>query len=67
MMGEFIDHEFVRAHELQMYRLPWPIGLYNVDGSANKIGKITEAINLIVEYKGHKSQSKFYVLRKWSS
>ena len=27
----------------------------------NKIGKITEAIDLVVQYKGHKSQSKFYV------
>ena len=35
--------------------------MYNADGSPNKIGKITKAINLIVQYKGHKSQSKFYV------
>ena len=27
----------------------------------NKIRKITEAIDLVVQYKGHKSQSKFYV------
>ena len=59
--GEFIDHEFVQAHELRTYQLPRLIGLYNADGSPNEIGKITEAINLIVQYKGHKSQSKFYV------
>ena len=62
MTGEFIDHEFAQAHELQTYQLPCPIGLYNADGSLNKIRKIIEAINLIVQYKGHKSQSKFYVL-----
>ena len=61
-MGEFIDHEFVRAHELWTYQLPHPIRLYNADGSPNEIGKITEAINLVVQYKGHKSRSKFYVL-----
>ena len=61
-MGEFIDHEFVRAHELRMYTLPCPIGLYNTDGSPNEIRKITEAIDLIVQYKCHKSRSKFYVL-----
>ena len=60
--GEFIDHEFVRAHELQTYQLPHPIGLYNADRSPNEIGKITEAIDLIVQYKGHKSWSKFYGL-----
>jgi len=59
--GEFIDHEFIRAHELWTYTLPCPIGLYNVDGSPNEIGKITEAIDLMVQYKGHKSRSKFYI------
>ena len=47
-MGEFIDHEFVRAHELQTYCLPHSIGLYNADRSPNEIGKITEAIDLVV-------------------
>ena len=60
-MGEFIDHEFIRAHELWTYQLPRPIGLYNADRASNEFRKITEAIDLIVQYKGHKSQSKFYV------
>ena len=60
-MAEFIDHEFVCAHELRTYLIPHPIGLYNADGSPNEIGKITEAINLVVQYKGHRSWSKFYV------
>ena len=60
-MGEFMDRKFVQAHKLQTYQLPCLIGLYNADGSPNKIRKITEAINLIVQYKGHKIQSKFYV------
>ena len=60
--GEFIDHEFVQAHELQTYQLPHPIRLYNTDRLPNEIRKITKAIILIVQYKGHKSQSKFYVL-----
>ena len=60
-MAEFIDHEFVHAHELQTYSLLHPIGLYDVDGLPNEIGKITEAIDLVIQYKGHRSQSKFYV------
>ena len=59
--GVFIDHEFIRVHELQSNQLPCPIVLYNADRLPNEIRKITEAINLVVQYKGHKSQSKFYV------
>ena len=56
-------HGVTRAppYELRTYTLPRPIGLYNADGSPNEIGKITEAIDLVVQYKGHKSRSKFYV------
>ena len=57
-MAEFIDHEFVYAHELQTYPV---LHLYNADGSPNEIGKITEAINLVIQYKGHRSRSKFYI------
>ena len=60
-MAEFIDHKFVHAHELQMYPVPHPISLYNTDGLPNEIGKITEAINLVIQYKRHRSWSKFYV------
>ena len=60
--GESIDQEFVRAHELQTYHLPCLIGFYNADGLPNEIRKITKANDLVVQYKGHKSWSKFYVL-----
>ena len=60
-MAEFIDHEFVHTHELWTYPLLHPICLYNTDGSPNEIRKITEAIDLVVQYKSHRSQSKFYV------
>ena len=60
-MAEFINHKFVCACELQMYLVLHPIGLYNADGSPNEIGKITEAIDLVIQYKGHRSPSKFYI------
>ena len=53
--AEFIDHEFVHANALWTYPIPHPISLYNADGSPNEIGKITEAIDLVVQYKGHKA------------
>ena len=46
--AEFINHEFVHAHELWTYPILHPLGLYNADGSPNEIGKITEAIDLVV-------------------
>ena len=49
-------------HELWTYQLLHLIGLYNADGSLNEIGKITEAIDLVVQSKGHKCWSKFYIL-----
>ena len=52
-MAEFINHKFVRAHELWTYPIPHLIGLYNADGLPNEIGKITEEIDLVVQYKGH--------------
>ena len=59
--AEFINHEFVHAHELQMYPILHPIGLYNTDRLPNEIGKITEAFDLVIQSKGHRSWSKFYV------
>ena len=60
-MAEFIDPKFIRAHELWTYPLPHPISLYKADESPNEIGKITEAIDLVIQNKGHRSWSKFYV------
>ena len=60
-MAEFIDHKFVHAHKLWMYPILHPIGLYNADRSPDEIGKITEAIDRVIQYKGHRSWSKFYV------
>ena len=54
-MAEFIDHKFVCAHELWMYPILHPIGLYNTDGLPNEIGKITEAINLVVQIDNNSS------------
>ena len=39
MTGEFINHEFIWAHELRTYHLLHPIGVYNVDRSPNEIGR----------------------------
>ena len=60
-MAEFINHKFVHAHELRTYPILHLISLYNADRLPNEIGKITKAIDLVIQYKGHRSRSKFYV------
>ena len=37
------------------------IPVYNVDGTTNEAGHITEVVNLIVQYKYHSEQSSFHV------
>jgi len=59
--GQFIDVEYVRSYELRTYCLPRTIPVYNVDGTPNEAGHITEAIDLVIRYKDHNKQSPFYV------
>ena len=51
--GQFIDVEYVRSNKLQTYHLPCLLAVYNVDGTPNEAGCITEAVNLVVCYKDH--------------
>jgi len=36
------------------------IPVYNIDGTPNEVGHITEVINLIVQYKDHSEQAIFH-------
>src|SRR6266481_1727752 len=57
--GQFINIEYVQANELWIYHLPRSLGVYNVNGTPNEAGRITEAgciteaVDLIVKYKDH--------------
>ena len=46
--SEFIDVEFVRGNNLPTRRLERPIPVYNVDGTLNEGGSISEEVELIV-------------------
>jgi len=59
--GQFIDFEYVQSYELHTYCLPHAITVDNVDGTPNKVGHITKAIDLVICYKDHNKQSPFYV------
>jgi hypothetical protein len=56
-----IDREFVRRNGLKMHALPHPIRVFNVDGSPNSAGPITEEIDLMISHKGHRERVTFKV------
>jgi hypothetical protein len=51
--GLFIDTEYVCLNNISTCRLTSPIPVYNVDGTANEAGAITEIADIILRYKGH--------------
>ena len=50
--GQFIDHDYVERNRLTMQKLQHAIPVFNVDGSPNEVGSITEIIDVILCYKG---------------
>src|SRR5882724_2660260 len=60
-MGMFIDVRFVRSKNIWTHWLPRAILVYNVDGTPNEAGHITEVVDLIVQYKDHSEQVTFHV------
>src|SRR3979490_1272389 len=59
--GLFIDTEYVRLNNLSTRRLTSPIPVYNIDGTANEAGAITEIADVILRYKGHAERTQFAV------
>jgi hypothetical protein len=59
--GMFIDRDYVKANRLTTRTLSTPIPVYNVDGTPNEAGSITEAVCLILRYKNHSEATLFAV------
>jgi hypothetical protein len=59
--GLFINTEYVRLNNLSTRRLTSPIPVYNIDGTANEAGAITEIADVILRYQGHAEQTQFAV------
>src|SRR3981189_2876049 len=57
----FIDTEYVHLNNLSTRRLASPIPVYNIDGTANEAGAITEIADVILHYKGHAERTRFAV------
>jgi len=51
--GSFIDRDFVRLKKMNTRTLSWNILVFNVDGSPNEAGQITEVVDVVLHYKTH--------------
>jgi hypothetical protein len=52
--GLFIDRALVKGNQITTCKLQHPIPVYNIDGSINRGGSITEEVTLIMSYQGHR-------------
>ena len=56
--GEFIDRNYAKSCR---FNLSKPIPVYNVDGTPNEAGSITEVVSLLLQYKFHSERMVFAV------
>ena len=59
--GEFINQEYAKSCRFNLLKLTTPIPVYNIDGTPNEAGSITEAVSLILQYKNHSERTIFCV------
>ena len=55
----FLDHSFVREHNIPLTPLRQPIDLYNIDGSSNQAGRITHFARLKLTLDGFDEWTDF--------
>jgi len=48
--GLFIDCTWLHQKKIMTHKLEHPIKVYNIDGSVNRGGSITEEVTLILSY-----------------
>jgi len=56
-MGNFIDRDFVRMKGINTRSISRPILVYNVDGSPNEVGQISEVVDVVLCYKTHSERT----------
>ena len=60
-MGECIDRDYAKNQWFNLLKLANPIPVYNVDGSPNEAGLVTEVVSLILCHKNHSEQTLFCI------
>jgi len=51
--GSFIDRDFIRSKGINTWTLSCNIPVFNVNGSSNEAGQISEVIDILLRYKTH--------------
>ena len=59
--GLFINREYVKSNQIPTKKLSQPIPVYNMDGTANTDGAISEVADLLLRYNGHSERALFSV------
>ena len=59
--GRFLSKQFVEANRITTRTLSRSIPVYNVDGTPNENGAITEVADLILRFRGHTERATFAV------
>jgi hypothetical protein len=65
--GLFIDREYVKSNQIPTTKLPQPIPVFNVDGTANTEGSISEVAELLLRYNGHLERALFCCHWPWKT
>jgi hypothetical protein len=60
-MGCFIDIEWVKLNNIPTHPLTNLIPVYNVDGTANDTGMITDITNVVLRYENHSERTQLAV------
>jgi len=55
--GNFIDRDFVQTKGINTRSISHPIPVYNVDGSPNEAGQISEVVDIVLRYKTHSERT----------
>jgi predicted aspartyl protease len=61
--GCFIDIEWAKLNNIPTHPLSEPIPVYNVDGTANNAGTITDIAYVILRYENHSECTQLAVTR----
>jgi hypothetical protein len=59
--GLFMDTDYIHLNAISTRPLLLPILVFNVDGSANEAGEISEVADVILRYDGHAECVQFAV------
>jgi len=61
--GSFIDRDFVCSKGMNTQTLSWNISVFNVNGSPNEAGQITEVVDVVLRYKTYSERMLLAVSR----